>query len=37
MLLRGRHFSIKITALGFKFRARLYIHKKANMMFVTAV
>lgn len=37
MLLRGRHFSIKITALGFKFRVRLYIHKTANMMFVTAV
>ncbi|QDZ18261.1 C2 domain-containing protein [Chloropicon primus] len=37
MLLKGRHFSVKLTALGFKFRARLYIHKGTNMLFITAV
>ena len=36
MLLKNRSFSIKITALGFRFRARAYIHKSANLVFATA-
>ena len=37
LLLKNRHFSFKITALGLRLRARAYLHKKANMMFLTVV